>query len=949
MFLEQIGPTTFFVFWRQNNSCTRYTSSLAGPVAQRGSAPRGNGRLTEATVSLKVIGMLAARTERARPGRFSLVELSVLMTLAVCVAAQNTAPGRAPAAARPLVLPKSCVEQNHPFEKIAALLESVHDHPTAGAYNTLGVLYAQMDRVSCGIAAFEAALKLEDRNWEAHYNLALAVLRKGDRTRAMHELRTAIEQKPDSVSSHFALGSIFADTRQLGNAEEQFRFALKIDPHFALGAIKLSQVLVSEGKPRESVACLEQALQQAPPPDQAEALQAALGITYGENGAMEKALATLKDLVAAQPDSADAHFHLGLIYARTGDSKDAPAAMTEFREALRLDPNMDPARIALGRFLISLQKYSDAAPVVLEYTRHKPQDSQGYYALGQVYQGLNKSDAAVKALERAAALDPTDATIRFDLGMQLAGSGQTNAAIPQLQAAERIHPSDISAHQELALLLEQTGDQQGARIERAKLTALKSDHDRQGAIAGFDEKASQYLSAGNAKAAAESYGKALQLSPRDAKLHYNLSLALDRLGDFVSERKQLTRAVELDPNLGVAQNQLGLLALRSGQQAEAERRFIKTLAIDPKFSEAQSNLGVLYSQQGKTTQAAQMFQQAIGNDPTYSKAYVNLGLLLAQQGAFPQAEQQFRTAIQLDPSYGDAYAAFGMLQAKTGRGADAVQSFRKAAELAPASAQAHLNLGIALVDQFDRPAGFKEFSEAARLDPQLASAHYNLGRFFFETGTYEDADRELQTAIRLLPDFAGAIYFLALTARQKNQVERSTELLQKVVALQPDNADAQYLLGQNMEHSGDSLAAIQHWKAAARADPNHSQALYNLAKSLNKIHDPEAKQYEDRFDALQKSQQIADRVSELGNFALEAANAQNWPQAVEQMNEAIQLCGNCPQSAHLHKNLGLFYGRTGNIGEAKKQLRAALELAPNDVDAQEALARLERAQDGLVK
>ena len=180
-------------------------------------------------------------------------------------------------------------------------------------------------------------------------------------------------------------------------------------------------------------------------------------------------------------------------------------------------------------------------------------------------------------------------------------------------------------------------------------------------------------------------------------------------------------------------------------------------------------------------------------------------------------------------------------------------------------------------------------------------------------------------------------------------MERSTVLLQKVVAAQPDNADAQYLLGQNMEHSGDSLAAIQHWKAAVQADPNHSQALYNLAKSLNKIHDPEAKQYQDRFDALQKSQQVADRVSELGNFALEAANAQNWPQAVEQMNEAIQLCGNCPQSAHLHKNLGLFYGRTGNIGEAKKELRTALQLAPDDADAQSALAMLERAHEEQVK
>ena len=891
--------------------------------------------------------MSAASTHHARPGRCPLLKLSFVIVLASALFVHQSANGQASGAAWPTALPKSCVARSNPSEKIAALLESVHDHPTAGAYNTLGVLYAQGDRVSCGIAAFEAALQLEDQNWEAHYNLALALLRQGYRARAVHELQTAAQQKPDAVSAHFALGSVLEDEKKLGDAEEQFRSALKIDPHFAPGAIKLSEVLISEGKPQMAVACLENAAKQTPP-DQAEPVRAALGLAYAANGDMEKALATLKDLVAAQPDSADAHFNLGLFYARQGQSKDH-AAVAEFREALRLDQGMDPARIALGRGLISLQKYSDAVRVLLEYTHRQPQDAQGFYDLSKTYQGLKDSDAAVNALERAAVLDPRDGAIRFDLGMLLANTGQTAAAIPQLKAAVRLNPSDPAAHHELALLLEKTGDKEGSRVERAKLVALKSDIDKESAIARFNEKASEYLSAGNAKAAAESYAKAVQLSPRDAKLHYNLSLAFDRMGDFSSERKELLSAVELNPSVAVAQNQLGLLALRSGQQAEAEKLFKKALGIDPTFSEAQSNLGVLYSQQGKNAEAGTMFQQAIKNDPKYSKAYVNLGLLMAQQGAFSEAEQQFRTAIGVDAEYPDAYAALGMLQAKTGHGAEAVKSFQRVVTLEPTSAQAHLNLGIALVDQFDRPSGFKEFSEAARLDPRLAAVHYNLGRFFFETSAYEDADKELQTAIRLQPDYAGALYFLALTAKQENQVERSTELLKKVVVLQPGNADAQYLLGQNIEHLGDRAAAIQHWKAAVQAEPNHSQALFNLARSLNKIHDPEAQQYQDRFDALQKSQQIADRVSELGNFALEAANAQNWPQAVEQMNEAIQLCGSCPQSAHLHKNLGLFYGRTGNIGEAKKELRTALQLVPNDADAQNALAMLEHAHEEQVK
>ena len=66
-----------------------------------------------------------------------------------------------------------------------------------------------------------------------------------------------------------ALGSVLEDEKKLGTAEEQFRSTLKIDPHFAPGAIKLSEVLIAEGQPQAAVACLEDAVKQAPP-DQAE-------------------------------------------------------------------------------------------------------------------------------------------------------------------------------------------------------------------------------------------------------------------------------------------------------------------------------------------------------------------------------------------------------------------------------------------------------------------------------------------------------------------------------------------------------------------------------------------------------------------------------------------------------------------------------------------------------
>ena len=199
------------------------------------------------------------------------------------------------------------------------------------------------------------------------------------------------------------------------------------------------------------------------------------------------------------------------------------------------------------------------------------------------------------------------------------------------------------------------------------------------------------------------------------------------------------------------------------------------------------------------------------------------------------------------------------------------------------------------------------------------------------------------------PNDAPALYFLALAAKQDNDLDRSTRLFEKVIALQPGNPDAQFLLGQNLEHLGKTPEAVVHWKLALQADPNYSQALYNLARALRKSNDPEAQQYQDRYDTLQKNQQVSDRVQQLGNFALEASNAQNWPQAFAQIQEALELCGECPEAAHLHKNLGMMYVRTGRLNQAQKELQTALQLNPEDSDAKQGLAAIQNATSAQSK
>src|SRR5207244_6768645 len=122
--------------------------------------------------------------------------------------------------------------------------------------------------------------------------------------------------------------------------------------------------------------------------------------------------------------------------------------------------------------------------------------------------------------------------------------------------------------------------------------------------------------------------------------------------------------------------------------------------------------------------------------------------------------------------------------------------------------------------------------------------------------------------------------------------------------------------------------------------------LYNLSRILSKSDPPEAQHYEVRSEALRHERQIEDRAELLNNSALGSAEAHDWSEAVTQLKEALDICGQCPQLSVLHKNLGLIYARKGSVEDAQRELRLALKLHPDEPDALKALEILRNVRQG---
>jgi len=165
-------------------------------------------------------------------------------------------------------------------------------------------------------------------------------------------------------------------------------------------------------------------------------------------------------------------------------------------------------------------------------------------------------------------------------------------------------------------------------------------------------------------------------------------------------------------------------------------------------------------------------------------------------------------------------------------------------------------------------------------------------------------------------------------------------LLRKAIRVQPRNEKALNLLGESLLNQSKVTESIAVWRRLLTIDPDSSEATYSLSQALRATDPEESKRLLARYHALQERKKQLDRVQSLGNQAYEAMNKRNWPEAITALREAIGLCEDCKEQAHLHKDLGLALCNSGDLPGGAAELHVALRLDPADRDTLTALKML---------
>lgn len=204
-----------------------------------------------------------------------------------------------------------------------------------------GQLLLEQSRPDQAVAEFRQHLIDEPNDPFAHGLLGLCLLELKQYRDATEEAQTAIHLAPDLPFAHYVLARVLERRNRLPEAEAAINEAIELDPENADFFSLLSSIQFQKHRWADSLRAAEEGLEVDPEHVGCTNLRAMALVKLGRK---EQAGTTIDAALAREPESAITHANQGWTLLERGEPR---RAMEHFREALRLDPELEWARIGV--------------------------------------------------------------------------------------------------------------------------------------------------------------------------------------------------------------------------------------------------------------------------------------------------------------------------------------------------------------------------------------------------------------------------------------------------------------------------------------------------------------------------------------------------------------------------------------------------------------------------
>lgn len=436
---------------------------------------------------------------------------------------------------------------------------------TQGQANQLfnqGLQLHSQGQVNEAMLAYEKALKLAPKHFQALHHVGIGAFQLGDPALAEHFIRSALSVNPNVAEAHSNLGNALKELHRFDEALESYKAALKLqaddaDTHYNRGI-----VLQALQRQEEALESYDRALALNPGDEQAWNNRA---VALKDLGRYQEALESVDHALALNAHNVEAHNNRGNIL---NDAEDAEAALAAYELALGLFPDYADAWYNRGRALQALARLEEAVKSYGKAIELNPGLARAFNNRATALRRLKRPQEALLDCQQAIALQRDYAEAYRTQGEVLRDMGRSDMAALSYEALTVLDKSDTQAMQQRALALRDTRQYEAALESVGRAIALEPDN------------ADLYLTRGviqreirDYDAAIESCRKVIELWPHHPSGYTNLGRVMEELGRREEAMAYYEQAITADPACSLAHFNRALLQLQQGNYADGWRSY----------------------------------------------------------------------------------------------------------------------------------------------------------------------------------------------------------------------------------------------------------------------------------------------------------------------------------------------------------------------------------------
>jgi len=763
--------------------------------------------------------------------------------------------------------------------------------------------------VSAALAAGCGADSPEVLSDKARESLA----RQDSRSAEIH-LKNLLQQRPDDGEARALLASIHQANRDPRSAEKEWLRALELGvaPDRALPGLLESRIQIGDA-----------------------------------GGALE---ATSRYAATQPTPRAATAYWRGRAHAELGQPTEAEAAL---HEALGLDPDLHPARVALIRQQASRGDLAGAATAVDALLAKAPALPEALLLRGDLQLARSDPAGARETFGKAIDADPTsiDARIRLvslltaladypaaeSMHAQLAKlapglpitthlkavldfrQSRLDAARDGVQAVLKVMPDFLPAVSLAADVALRQHSLEQAETHARRLVSRAPD-----SVHGARLLSTVLLRRNDPEGALQIAKAALDRGVQDAALMGIAGEAALRRNDIAGATAYFERATRLDPRDASQRTGLGLAQLSAGRAEAGFADLQAAVELDPQGTRADFALISARIRTRQFDQALAAIDRLAGKQPDRPIAHYLRGTVLLARDERVQARASLERALATDPAFFPAAASLAELDQRDTGPAIARERLAAFVKANPRNVQAAVALAQFTGRAGGTPAEVERILRQAQVAvPGAVEPALTLARLQILDDRARDALPMLQQALAQHPADRALLDTLGTAFLRIDDTQQAIDAFERAVRLDPRSPAAHMRLAEVKASLGDRPGALASFRQAAQLDPKAPGPGFGMAALLLS---------EGRKD---EAQRIASRMQEdmpkhPAGLALEGdlhAADGRWAEAAAAYRKAVAIERTTPLVIKHHQALLRAHRPT----DADAALREALGAAPKDV------------------